>query len=175
MGGTCAVDLAVMHPEIFSTFDDISGDIGPNDGGKQQTIDRLYGGDSAAWAQFDPATVLLHHSPYSGFAGRFDVDAGAPDTLPDGSPAADVAGTVPPRPGDHLAAAQRLCGLGRLVAVDCAVIQEPGSHDWPFARNAFAGALPWLAGRIGTPGVAPQPFPTDGAVPVPVYAATPNS
>jgi S-formylglutathione hydrolase FrmB len=28
MGGTCAVDLAVMHPELFATFQDISGDLG---------------------------------------------------------------------------------------------------------------------------------------------------
>jgi S-formylglutathione hydrolase FrmB len=25
-GGTCAVDLAVMHPDLFSVFVDISGD-----------------------------------------------------------------------------------------------------------------------------------------------------
>jgi len=49
MGGTCAVDLAVMHPELFGTFQDISGDLGPNTGTKTQTIARLYGGNPAAW------------------------------------------------------------------------------------------------------------------------------
>ena len=34
MGGTCAVDLAVMHPDMFSAFEDIAGDIGPNSGNK---------------------------------------------------------------------------------------------------------------------------------------------
>ena len=29
MGGTCAVDLTVMHPQLFSTFVDIAGDVGP--------------------------------------------------------------------------------------------------------------------------------------------------
>ena len=52
MGGTCAIDLTVMHPDMFSTFDDIGGDRGPNSGTKQQTINRLYGGDAAAWLQF---------------------------------------------------------------------------------------------------------------------------
>ena len=28
MGGTCAVDLTVMHPDMFSTFEDIAGDLG---------------------------------------------------------------------------------------------------------------------------------------------------
>ena len=40
MGGTCAVDLTVMHPELFSTFVDIAGDMGPNAGTKEQTIAR---------------------------------------------------------------------------------------------------------------------------------------
>ncbi len=32
MGGTCAVDLTVMHPELFSSFVDIAGDTGPERG-----------------------------------------------------------------------------------------------------------------------------------------------
>ena len=38
MGGTCAVDLAVMHPDMFSAFEDIAGDLTPNSGNKAQTI-----------------------------------------------------------------------------------------------------------------------------------------
>ena len=34
MGGTCAVDLTVMHPDMFSAFEDIAGDLGPNSGTK---------------------------------------------------------------------------------------------------------------------------------------------
>ena len=55
MGGTCAVDLTVMHPDMFSAFVDIAGDLGPNSGNKAQTIDRLFGGNTAAWAAFDPS------------------------------------------------------------------------------------------------------------------------
>jgi hypothetical protein len=39
------------------------------------------------------------------------------------------------------------------------VVAQPGKHDWPFAAHAFASALPWLAGQIGTPDVARQPLP----------------
>ena len=48
MGGTCAVDLTVMHPDMFSAFEDIAGDSRPNSGTKEQTIDRLFGGNAAA-------------------------------------------------------------------------------------------------------------------------------
>ena len=63
MGGTCAVDLTVMHPDMFSAFVDIAGDRSPNVGPKDQTIARLFGGNRAAWAAFDPAH--RHHSAWS--------------------------------------------------------------------------------------------------------------
>jgi hypothetical protein len=56
-------------------------------------------------------------------------------------------------PGNQTAAAYSLCTLGRANGIDCAVLPQPGKHDWPFADRAFTAALPWLAGRLGTPGV----------------------
>ena len=72
MGGTCAVDLTVTHPELFHAFEDIAGDHGPISGTKQQTIDRLYGGDAAQWAANDPVTVMAKHGPYVGVSGWFE-------------------------------------------------------------------------------------------------------
>jgi hypothetical protein len=39
-------------------------------------------------------------------------------------------------------------------------VAQPGKHDWPFAAHAFAAALPWMAGQLGTPGASPVPLPT---------------
>jgi S-formylglutathione hydrolase FrmB len=140
MGGTCAVDLAVMHPDVFSTFEDIAGDAGPNTGNKTQTIDRLYGGNAAAYASFDPATVITRHGRYEDVAGWFSLNnqAAAPQS----------------------SAANQLCALGSTNGITCAVVAQPGKHDWPYASHAFAAALPWLAGQIRTPGVPPTPLPT---------------
>lgn len=74
MGGTCAVDLTVMHPELFNAFVDVAGDVGPNSGTKAQTIDRLFGGKAAAWDAFDPTTVINRHGQYHGVAGWFDLN-----------------------------------------------------------------------------------------------------
>ena len=74
MGGTCAVDLTVMHPDMFSAFEDIAGDLTPNSGNKAQTIQRLFGGNAAAYAAFDPTTVITRHGPYAGVAGWFDIN-----------------------------------------------------------------------------------------------------
>ncbi|WP_197497666.1 alpha/beta hydrolase-fold protein [Mycobacterium sp. 1274756.6] len=138
MGGTCALNLTVMHPDRFSAFVDIAGDRGPNSGTREQTIDRLFGGDADAWADFDPATVIARHGRYRDVAGWF---------------------TVPGGNADQTRAAEDLCTLGRAHGIDCAVVVQPGHHDWPYAAQAFRTALPWLAGRLGTPGVARIPLP----------------
>jgi S-formylglutathione hydrolase FrmB len=158
MGGTCALDLTVMHPELFSSFVDISGNLGPETGTKAQTIARLFGGNAAAWAAFDPATVIAKHGRYNGVSGLFDVASNTPPKHHHGISVADAGDTtLPPRetaaPGGQTAAAESLCALGRANGIDCAIVPQPGKHDWPFASNAFATALPWLAGRLGTPGV----------------------
>jgi hypothetical protein len=56
-------------------------------------------------------------------------------------------------------AANSLCTAGSAHGIRCAVVTQPGRHDWPFAAQAFAKALPWLAGRLGTPGVPRIPLP----------------
>ena len=43
--------------------------------------------------------------------------------------------------------------------IECAVVKTDASHDFQGAGDAFADALPWLAGKIGTPGVKPIPMP----------------
>jgi len=177
MGGTCAVDLTAMHPDMFSTFEDIAGDMGPNSGTKQQTIDRLFGGNAAQYAAFDPATVISRHGTYSGISGWFDI-SGTPSTAPpptavnaanaggNGLGGSDAAG----RTNDQTEAANTLCSLGAANGIKCGVVAQTGKHDWPFAAHAFAAALPWLAGQIGTPQVAQQPLPTP-APPAPTLQA----
>ena len=165
MGGTCAVDLATMHPDMFSTFEDIAGDIAPNSGTKQQSIDRLFGGNAAAYTAFDPTAVITKHGPYQGVSGWFDINGTTPSASPTvvsatndgarGLGGQDAAAHT----SDQATAANSLCALGAANGIDCAVMMQPGKHDWPFAEHAFAAALPWLAGQVGTPGIVPQPLP----------------
>jgi S-formylglutathione hydrolase FrmB len=170
MGGTCALDLTVMHPELFSSFVDISGNLGPETGTKAQTIARLFGGNADAWAAFDPATVIAKHGRYKDVSGWFDVSANIPSRRHHGISVTDAGDTTlagrEAKPGDQIAAAESLCELGRANGINCTIVAQPGNHDWPFASNAFAAALPWLAGRLGTPGVPRIPSPPASA-PIP--------
>ncbi|MBV9638716.1 MAG: esterase family protein [Mycobacteriaceae bacterium] len=155
-GGTCALMLSVMHPELFGAFVDMDGELGPNAGTKPQTIARLFGGDAKAWAAFDPRTVIANHGTYPGMSGWFAVSADtatvyhAPnDTapLPTGDPSPS------PSSANHAAVANSLCRLASIHGIECAVVPDPGKHDFSFAASSFAVALPWLAGKLGTPGV----------------------
>ena len=155
-GGTCAIDLTVMHPELFTTFEDIGGDRGPNSGTKEQTIDRLYGGDAATWDAYDPRTVMAKHGPYSGIAGYFDDSQ---------EPADDKSKNLPDRPRDRPApvgfgghddddqfrekgAVPDLCEAALAVSIGCALHVYIGYHTWQFGARAFSDALPWLAQRV---------------------------
>lgn len=169
-GGTCALNLAVKYPELFSAFVNIDGDLAPNAGTRAQTIERLYGGDAAAYEDWDPATVMGRHGDYDGLAGWFAVSE-----PPGGSVAAISGATLQGQAPESnpesnpTAAARTLCRIAETHGIDCAVVPQSGRHDWPFAARAFAISLPWLAARIGTPDVPEVALPgtstgTDGAM-----------
>jgi S-formylglutathione hydrolase FrmB len=146
-GGTCAVDLTVMHPDTFGAFVDIAGDLTPNAGTKAQTIDRLYGGNPAAWSAFDPSSVISR-TRYANVTGLFIVHTSASVNGQAARPTQDSYGT----------AADTLCALGRSHGIRCAVVALAGRHAWPFAAAAFAATLPWLAGELKIPNVARNSF-----------------
>ncbi|WP_425436978.1 alpha/beta hydrolase-fold protein [Mycobacterium aquaticum] len=158
MGGTCAVVLAVMHPELFSAFVDIAGDIGPNTGSREHSIATLFGGDADAWAAFDPTTVMKKHGRYTGVTGWFEVPGS-----PDGTSRDPVS-----NPEGQDVAARSLSATGATQGITSTVVTRPGRHDWLFASQAFGDALPWLAAQLGTPSVPRVAMPnstTDAAGP----------
>lgn len=182
MGGGCAVDLTVMHPGLFSAFVDIAGDRGPTAGTKQQTVDRLFGGDTAAWDAFDPMTVMARHGPYTGVSGWFE------DTTPLSKDQLNLFKNfhAPPHPSTPLGygghdewhggfgdegAAQDLCTAATAVNISCSVHTITTFHTWQFAAYAFSDALPWLAAQIQTP--APVE-PASPGPPVPAQNPTPR-
>jgi S-formylglutathione hydrolase FrmB len=165
MGGTCAVDLTVMHPEKFSAFLDVAGDFFPNTGNKTQTIARLFGGNADAWASFDPSTVIDRHGQYNHVAGWFAISSEGSAmqrrefTMADAGSMRLAGREAAANPSNQIAAAYSLCALGRANGIDCSVIPQPGKHDWQFADRVFEAALPWLAGQLGTPGIPRIGFP----------------
>ena len=170
MGGTCAVDLTVMHPDMFSAFEDIAGDLTPNSGNKAQTIQRLFGGNAAAYAAFDPTTVITRHGPYAGVAGWFDINGPTAAAAQRGG----ERGGQPQRPnrggelavcdgqrqrdqmcGGHAAGQARLAVRGARVRRRPAVAGRPARHTRP-ARDP--AACPPPAGRRSARSAALRPI-----------------
>jgi S-formylglutathione hydrolase FrmB len=163
-GGTCAMNLTVKYPELFSTFVDIDGDFAPNAGTKSQTIERLFGGNAAAYDEWYPPTVMEKHGPYEGVAGWFAVSENAKIPAISGAALQETPEERSPE-SNPTEAARALCRLGSQYGIDCAVIPQTGKHDWPFAARAFTSALPWLAWQIDTPEVPEVPLPGTSAPP----------
>ena len=147
MGGTCAVDLTLTHPELFHTFVDMAGDLTPNAGTKEPTVQRLYAGNEQQWEMFDTLTAMRTHAPYHGVTGWFGVSS-----------------TAKIRTGQEQLtgplAARRLCQAATLAGITCVVVASPGNHDWANAQVTFTQVFPWIAGQVGTPGVPRTPAPS---------------
>jgi S-formylglutathione hydrolase FrmB len=161
-GGTCALTLSVTHPELFSAFVDLDGTLGPNAGSKEQTVARLFDGDATAWAAFDPKSVVEAHGLYHGLSGWLGVSAQTPTVYRPGAaepPADDASGEWDTSSEEYANTANQICSLLSAHGIECAVSSYLGAHDFPSAANGMAAALPWLAGKIGTPGVPPEPLP----------------
>ena len=127
----------------------------PTGAPRRRPSERLFGGNTDAWAAFDPTTVIARHGRYHAVSGLFEVPARS------GGMGADSPDAANPEGQDH--AAEALSTLGSAHGIDCSVLQLAGLHDWPFAAWAFRAALPWLAGQLGTTGVPPIPLPGDSA------------
>jgi hypothetical protein len=66
----------------------------------------------------------------------------------------------------HADVANLLCALLSGHGIDCAVTTYRDSHDFPSAADGLAVALPWLACKLGTPGVPAQQLPGGAGGPV---------
>lgn len=130
-GGTCALTIALGHPDVYGSFVDIAGDQFPNLGtlgdAKAKAIAGLYGGDAALFDAHDPLQLILKPAAKP-VAGWFEV--GVKDHRK-----GDVAST--------LDAAMKAAGL------QSQLVQAPGGHDFPMATRAVADSFAWLAGRLG--------------------------
>jgi S-formylglutathione hydrolase FrmB len=126
-GGTCALQLAVAHPDLFPTFLDASGQEAPTLGGRARTVAVAFDGDAAAYAAVDPLQEMTHRS-YSGSAGFLAVGAQDSTYLPQQR---------------VVAAAARNAGMAITTE------EIPGRHDWRVWGQALQDALPWLALRQG--------------------------
>lgn len=128
-GGTCAITLALRHPDLFATFADFGGDVSPNFGSKRTSLKALFGGNETTRRSYDPVWLLQHRSlMFANSTGLFDV--GSDDQGP-------------------LRAARRIVAVATTAGLDVNLTVRPGRHNFRYWRGSFQRTLPWLGLRFG--------------------------
>lgn len=128
LGGMCAIMLTLRHPDVYNYFMDLGGELGPEDGPKQHTIDTLFDYSEAAWAAHQPSLLLASHH-YDNIGGFFG--DGDQDTL-------NVEDAIA-----QLSAESKKAGIQSITETIV------GAHTFNVWAETFKDALPWLSNRVG--------------------------
>lgn len=126
-GGTCALQLATTHPEVYPTFLDFSGQLEPSDGNRDSTVRNYFDGDAKAFSASNPLDIMASRS-FPNTAGRFVVGA-------DDHTFRDDLHKV-------YEAAQQ---AGMTVTFD----EVPGGHSYRVWSVALRESMDWLGNRLG--------------------------
>jgi S-formylglutathione hydrolase FrmB len=126
-GGTCAVQLATNHPDVYPTFLDMSGQDEPSIGDHAGTVAATYGGDESAFAAVSARDVLARQRRPD-VSGVFVVGAEDDEYRPQ---------------------QQRMYAAARAAGMDVRYYELPGGHSGQVWVPGLAGELGWIARRTG--------------------------
>jgi S-formylglutathione hydrolase FrmB len=134
-GGTCALQMAVRHPDLYPTFLDISGQAQPTLGDLDQTVQAAFGGDYDAYRRVNPLDELAitHLSHCAGI-----ITVGHDDTA-------------------FRAQAEQVTSAATSAGMTVRLHEVPGYHSWTIATAALADDLAWISGRSGLLEPTPPP------------------
>ncbi|MGA9872990.1 MAG: alpha/beta hydrolase-fold protein [Rhodococcus sp. (in: high G+C Gram-positive bacteria)] len=126
-GGTCSIQLATNHPDIYPNFLDLSGQIEPTLGDRDRTVSEAFGGDDAAFTAVNPMD-LLKSRQYPESAGAFVV--GADDN-------------------DYQPGQQAMFAAAQAAGMTVRYLEVPGGHSFAVWSEGLRQQLPWLMQRVG--------------------------
>lgn len=173
MGGTCALSLAVTHPELYGTYVNILGDDKPSSGDEQQSLERLYNGDAALRDKFDTYTQLqVHRGEYTHSFGLNFTNKVDPEAVKRFQKYLETHNEERKDPGfggkdDALVSPNLIDGIRKLCdeshksGFSCAyrVIKE--GHNWQIGQYEFYRTLPWIGTRFQLPYAGKHNIPQD--------------
>ncbi|WP_282360932.1 alpha/beta hydrolase-fold protein [Arthrobacter sp. AL05] len=128
-GGTCALQMESLHPDVYPSAIDLSGEAEPALGpDRAATIGQAFGGDTAAFDAVVPLHVLAaRHYAHS----RIYLAAGAQD-------------------GTFAGYQARVADAAAKAGMDVTTALVPGQgHSWEVPRQSLAPAMDWLAPILG--------------------------
>jgi S-formylglutathione hydrolase FrmB len=125
-GGTCAIQLALRHPDVLPSFVDMSGQSEPTLGSHARTVRDLFGGDENAFRQINPADLLATRR-FPGTAGVLTVGGSDREYGPQ---------------------QRKLLELCQQNGLDVTWHEVPGAHSWQAWAGGLQASLDWLSKRM---------------------------
>jgi len=127
-GGTCALQMVTNHPDVYTSFIDISGEEAPTLGTRQQTIDTAFGGSEPKYQAVNPLDIMAAKQ-FPQISGWFIV--GADDT-------------------DFVNAQKKVYAAAKAAGMDVQYWEVPGTgHDWSLGTTGLDHVMTWLGQRLG--------------------------
>ncbi|WP_424889408.1 alpha/beta hydrolase [Streptomyces sp. XH2] len=126
-GGTCSIQLGVNAPQVYGVVNDISGQEAPTLGSRQKTVDKAFGGDTAAFAAVNPLDVMARQ--------RFP-----------GTKAAFVAGSTD---STYRPQQRKVYEAAVKAGMRAEWVLLPGGHSWQVWRPGLERQLPWISRETG--------------------------
>ncbi len=128
-GGTCSIQFASAHPDVFGSFIDVSGERYPTLDSDADALHDAFSGSTTLYDEAKPENIMAAHGPYADTLAVFAV--GAND---------QHYGAI--MPIMSAAAASHGIHVARYIS--------PGTgHDWTTASNGFASGIGVLYERFG--------------------------
>ena len=128
-GGTCALQMATMHPKIYPSAIDLSGEAEPAlSADRAATIQQAFGGNTAAFDAVVPLTLLAKNHYLDSW---IFFAAGAQD-------------------GRFTGYMNQVSAAAKTAGMTMTTHSVPGAgHSWDVPVKAMPLALTWLAPRLG--------------------------
>ncbi|NLU83726.1 alpha/beta hydrolase-fold protein [Rhodococcus sp. HNM0569] len=126
-GGTCSLQMATNHPDVYPTFVDISGQEEPTLGDRRRTLDAAFGGDEAAFESVDPLHVMAR-TRFPDSAGFFVV--GSDDR-------------------EYKAGMQKVAAAAQAAGMQVEYRELPGGHSFSVWSAGLRESMDWLGARLG--------------------------
>ncbi|GAC1570360.1 MAG: hypothetical protein NVS3B23_01920 [Candidatus Saccharimonadales bacterium] len=128
LGGMCSIMLTLRHTDTFHTFLDLGGEIGPEIGSKQKTIQTLFNGSEQNWLEHQPLN-LLQKNKYPMINGYFAASK-----------------------NDSFRVTQSTRSLymqSKVAGIDSIFETVGGEHTFKVWEDTYRDGLPWIANKIG--------------------------
>lgn len=130
-GGTCSIQMATNHPDLYPTFVDAAGEAEPTLGTRQQTVDTAFDGDEAKFKAINPIDIMATKK-FPNTAGWFIAGS---DDLP------------------YQLEQQKIYQAAKANGMDVTYWEVPGgTHDWITPISGLEHVMPWLGQRMNLTG-----------------------